>query len=151
MDGPHGWWAKIGTNLDFERDRRWLICSTSSLSLYSFDSLLTKYLNQLPLRRTIRKEYLKKKFITKYLHDFSEIRKSFKASISNDNEKRNDDNDVQGIHPCLYFSKVQWTLKAGPKGSMGSFELIFSVLLFWRKNQWLSTRTEPRRSHGHRL
>ena len=83
------------------------MCSTSSLSLYTFDSLLTKYLNQLPLRRTIRKEYLKKKFSTKYLYDFSEIRKSFEASISNDNEKRNDDNDVLDIHPCLYFSKVQ--------------------------------------------
>ena len=23
------------------------------------------------------------------------------------------------IYPCLYFSKVQWTLKASPKGSMG--------------------------------
>ena len=107
MDGPHGTCAKTGTNLDFERDRHRLICSTSSLSLYTFDSLLTKYLNQLPLRRTIRKKYLKKKFSTKYLYDFSEIRKSFEASISNDNEKRNNYNDVQDIHPCLYFSKVQ--------------------------------------------
>jgi len=107
------------SNLDFERERHWLICSTSSLSLYTFDSLVIKYLKQLPLRRTIRKEYLKTKFNTRYLYDFSEIRKSFEASISNDNEKRNDNNDVLDIHPCLYFSKVQWTLKASPKGSMG--------------------------------